>query len=136
MTAPAPAQRILALVVGLAMAANGMAMLFAGVAWYRAVPGVVETGPFNGHFVEDIGAAYLAAGAALAWLGWRPSPTARGAAGAGTAYLGLHAAIHLTGAVIDPHGLAPFIRDFPGVFAPPLLAGAALWRLSRKVAHA
>ena len=68
------AQRLLAAVIGLVMAANGIAMLLAGPAWYAAVPGVTETGPFNPHFVKDIGAAYLTAGAGLAAFAWRASP--------------------------------------------------------------
>jgi hypothetical protein len=45
-------QRALAPLLGAAMAANGLAMLFAGLVWYAAVPGVMGTGPFNGHFVK------------------------------------------------------------------------------------
>ena len=46
--------------MALLLAANGVAMLFASLAWYDAVPGVPATGPFNPHFVRDIGAIYLA----------------------------------------------------------------------------
>jgi hypothetical protein len=46
------------------LAANGAVMLAAGRWWYGAVPGVSETGPYNPHFVKDIGAAYLVVGAA------------------------------------------------------------------------
>jgi hypothetical protein len=59
-------QRALLLLLGAGMAANGLAMLVAGPLWYAAVPGVMATGSFNGHFVKDIGAAYLVAGAASA----------------------------------------------------------------------
>ena len=41
-------------------------MLFTGPFWYQSVPGAAETGPFNPHFVQDIGAAFLVAGLALA----------------------------------------------------------------------
>jgi hypothetical protein len=115
-------KRTLAILLALAMATNGIVMLLAGPWWYGAVPGVPATGPFNPHFVKDIGAAYLVAGAAFAWLGARGSPTARGAAGAGAAFLGIHALIHLTEAVGDPRGLADLLRDFPGVILPALLA--------------
>ena len=53
------------------MGANGVVMLAAGRWWYGAVAGVPETGPFNPHFVKDIGAAYLVVGAAFAWLAAR-----------------------------------------------------------------
>src|SRR5262249_52922948 len=49
----------IAVVVGLALAANGTFMLVAPSAWYGLVPGVAATGPLNAHFVRDIGAAYL-----------------------------------------------------------------------------
>ena len=103
------------------MSLNGLVMLAAGRWWYGAVPGVTETGPFNAHFVKDIGAAYLVAGAAFAWLATSASPAARGAATAAAAFLALHAGIHLAEAVGAPAGLA---RDFPGVIMPALLA---LW---------
>ncbi|MEO8115730.1 MAG: hypothetical protein ABI655_15180, partial [Phenylobacterium sp.] len=53
--------RIIAGALGLLLAANGLYMLFAPAPWYGAVPGVPSTGPFNPHFVRDIGAAYLTA---------------------------------------------------------------------------
>jgi hypothetical protein len=110
----------LAAILALAMGANGLAMLLAGRWWYGAVPGVTETGPFNPHFVKDIGAAYLVVGVALGWLAFRASPAARGAAIAAALFLGLHAAIHLAEAV--PMGMADLARDLPGVFLPALLA--------------
>ena len=59
---------IVAWIVGLGLAANGLTMLAFPDAWYDLVPGVPQTGPFNPHFVRDIGAAYLVAGATLVWL--------------------------------------------------------------------
>ena len=64
--------RYLAGLMGLAFAANGLAMLFASLAWYDTVPGVPTTGPFNPHFVKDIGAIYVACALALGWFAWRP----------------------------------------------------------------
>jgi hypothetical protein len=114
--------RILAAGLALAMAANGLAMLAAGPWWYRAVPGVVETGPFNPHFAKDIGAAYLVVGVAFAWLAARPTAMARGAAVAAAAFLALHGLIHLAEAASDPRGLTDLARDFPGVILPALVA--------------
>ena len=37
-------------------------MLFAGPTWWTSVPGASETGPFNLHFVQDVGAAFEHAG--------------------------------------------------------------------------
>ncbi len=54
--------------MALLLAANGAAMLGAPLAWYDAVPGVPATGPFNPHFVRDIGAVYLACALGLGWF--------------------------------------------------------------------
>jgi hypothetical protein len=120
-------QRLLAFPVGAAMAANGLVMLLAGAAWYAAVPGVMDTGPFNPHFVKDIGAAYVVAGAGLAWFAARASPVARGAAIAGVVFLGLLGVIHRAEAALDPMGSMHLARDFAGVLLPPILGLAALW---------
>jgi hypothetical protein len=117
-------KRIVAGVLAIAMGGNGVAMLAAGRWWYGATPGVTETGPFNPHFVKDIGAAYLVVGVAFAWLALRPSMAARGAAAAAAGFLALHAGVHLADAIGAPHGLADLARSFPGVLLPALLA---LW---------
>src|SRR6476619_8027266 len=52
-------------ILGIALAANGLVMLGAPAAWYAAVPGVAATGPFNAHFIRDIGVAYVLCGASL-----------------------------------------------------------------------
>jgi hypothetical protein len=73
--------------------ADGLVMLFAGPFWWEQVPGVSDTGPFNPHFVEDVGAAYLAAALGLAARAlW---PRAWPAAMAGAVFLAMHALIHL-----------------------------------------
>ncbi len=59
-------KRILAAVLGLLSAANGLVMLAAGRRWYEQAPGVAETGPYNPHFVADIGVAYAVAAATAA----------------------------------------------------------------------
>jgi hypothetical protein len=133
-----PARRLLAAALALVLAGNGIAMLLAGPAWYAAIPGVAETGPFNAHFVKDIGAAYLTAGAGLAAFAWSGSPMARGASAFGILFLGLHGLIHIAEAVGDPHGAAHLARDFAGVLLPPIVALAAVWPglSSRDRAHA
>jgi hypothetical protein len=112
--------RILAAVLALILSANGLAMLFAGLWWYAAVPGVTATGPFNPHFVRDIGAAYLVVGASLTAFAARPRE-ARPAVAAAAAFLILHAAIHVFDAVCGTKPLADMIRDFAGVYLPALI---------------
>jgi hypothetical protein len=117
-----PLKRALSVILALTMGGNGLAMLAAGRWWYGAVPGVVQTGPFNPHFVKDIGAAYLVVGLVFAGFAVRSSPFARGAVAAAAVFLGLHAGVHIADAAGEPGGLADLVRDFPGVFLPALLA--------------
>ena len=58
-------RRSLAAILGALSALNGTTMLLAGPFWYASVPGAAETGPYNPHFVQDIGAAFLIT--ALRW---------------------------------------------------------------------
>ena len=51
--------------VGIISVLNGAGMYFVPGDWFVAVPGVTETGPLNAHFVRDVGAAYVASGAAV-----------------------------------------------------------------------
>jgi hypothetical protein len=86
-------KRILAAILAIIHGVNGLDMLFDGSGWWARIPGVGDTGPFNPHFVQDVGAAFLAAALGLAARAWRPAwwPAAM----AGAAFLAIHAAIHL-----------------------------------------
>ncbi|MEH2502298.1 peptidoglycan/LPS O-acetylase OafA/YrhL [Bradyrhizobium sp. AZCC 1578] len=86
-------RRQLAAILAIPTVLNGLVMLVAGPLWYQTVPGVPDTGPFNPHFVQDIGAAFLVAGLALAARAWRPRYWPAAAAGAG--FLAAHGLIHL-----------------------------------------
>jgi hypothetical protein len=112
------------------LAANGAAMLAQPAAWYHAVPGVIYTGPLNPHFVRDIGAAYLAAAAGLAWRALR-GPSAAPAAQCGALFLFLHAAIHVGETLAGLCGWRQLLADTPGVVLPALLAAALAgpWRM-------
>ena len=107
-------------ILGITLAINGLAMLGWPGGWYQAVPGVPATGPFNPHFVRDIGCAYLAAGAALVWVALRP--VARPAALIAAAFLGVHALVHLWDALAGREHAHNLLVDLPSVFLPPLLA--------------
>src|SRR4249919_844725 len=115
-----PLTRSLAAVLTVMMAGNGLAMLFAGLWWYGVVPGVTATGPFNPHFVRDIGAAYLVVGAGLAAFAWRPR-AAWPALAAAAGFLTLHAAVHVFDAACGTRPLQDVIRDFGGVYLPALI---------------
>jgi hypothetical protein len=116
---------IVALILGLALAANGLIMLGLPAEWYAAVPCVSETGPFNPHFVRDIGVAYLVCGAAL--LCFARTATARPAALAGAGFLSLHALVHLWDAVAGREHAHQLLLDTPPIFLPAVLALWIAW---------
>lgn len=100
---------------------NGLLMMAAPYPWYLAVPGVIQTGAFNDHFVRDVGAAYLACGLGTLLGAWDLRRHA-GAVAVAAAFQGLHAAIHLVTPFCASGPPWPLLaRDFPGVFLPALL---------------
>ena len=101
-------RKILAWVLGAALAANGLFMLGDPAGWYAAIPGVTMTGPLNPHLVRDVGCAYLMAGAALA--AFVVDARARPAALAGAAFLALHAFVHLWDLASGRESLPPLPR--------------------------
>jgi hypothetical protein len=104
------------------LAINGAVMLLAPGWWYPRVPGVLETGPLNGHFVRDIGAAYLACALAMGWALKDPA-RGLGAAAASGGFLTLHAGIHLITPFCGTSLPWPLLlRDFPGVFLPAIIS--------------
>ncbi|MGI9169779.1 MAG: hypothetical protein ACR2FH_06315 [Caulobacteraceae bacterium] len=119
-------KRIVAAVLGLVLGINGLVMLFAGQWWYGAVPGVITTGPYNPHFVMDIGLAYLVVAGALVWRAARPA-AGQGAVVAAAAYLTPHALIHLIHAASHGPFAAEMARDFAGVYLPTLLVAWIAW---------
>lgn len=124
----------LAVLLGLGAAANGAFMLLSPANWYFAVPGVTTTGPFNQHFVRDIGLTFLLVAVAL--LAGVSKPGARVAWwGAATLWLAGHALFHLWEEAVGICGPGALVQDFPAVTLPALLTGALAtwaWRDARR----
>lgn len=114
--------RIAAGLLGLFNTANGLRMVLAPLAWYSITPGVTATGPYNPHFVIDVGLAYLVGGIAFLAFAWRPRLrlVALGASG----FLVMHGLFHLSHALHGP--LATAGVDV-GVAIPALLGLALCW---------
>ena len=111
------------LLLGVGGIVTGLIMLFASEAWFANV--AARTGPFNGHLVQDVGAAFITAGIASAWAArapqWR-TPLATAAA----LFIGLHGVIHLAEVAVGAVSPGHLLEDFPGVYLPALLlAGIA-----------
>jgi hypothetical protein len=96
-------RRIAAGLLGALNACSGFFMLTDGQRWFSITPGALSTGPFNAHFVEDVGVAFIAAGLGLLALSWRTRYWP--AALAGAAFLVFHALIHIVGYAQHPHDL-------------------------------
>ncbi len=117
--------RALLFLLGLFHVLNGAYMLFAPAAWFASVPGVPMTGPFNHHFVQDVGLAFIASGAGLGLgLGATTRPHAGLLALAGATWPVLHALLHIwgwfTGTMGDAHIMA---TEAFGVVLPAALGG-------------
>lgn len=117
---------------GLFLFGNGLFMLGVPSAWYHFVPGVPHTGPFNQHFVRDIGLIQMFLGAAFGIEMIRPASRLELWAAA-TSWLIAHAVLHLWEVAVGICSPSVIVRDFPAVTLPALL-GVALtawaWRSS------
>ncbi|SFJ86281.1 hypothetical protein [Caulobacter sp. UNC279MFTsu5.1] len=110
----------LAAVLGVAALANGVFMLLAPEAWYFAVPGVTTTGPFNQHFVRDIGLIFLFMGAGFLAGALQPRQRLLFWA-APTIWLSGHALFHFWEVAVGICSASVIPRDFPAVTLPAIL---------------
>jgi len=111
----------IAILLGLLALGNGFFMTVAPESWYWLVPGVPDRGPFNQHFLRDIGINYMLIGAAfiygamyrksrlLLWL-------------VPTAWLVSHSIFHVWEVLVGICEPEALIVDFGGVTLPALVA--------------
>ena len=120
------------LVFGLTSVANALWMLVGPMHWYTDIPvAVPDTGPFNPHFVRDIGGAFLTAGISLVWAFFSPRyrfPLVS----MGAVFLGAHALVHAYDTLRGALGHDHWILDLPGVYLPGLLLPLIAYGLGRK----
>src|SRR6187402_3107957 len=121
----------LATVLGLASAVNGLFMLISPANWYFAVPGVTTTGPFNQHFVRDIGLLFLFLGSAF--LLGVVQPHLRVALwGAASLWLAGHALFHFWEVAVGICSPSVIPRDFPAVTLPAIIGlSLTLWAIAQ-----
>jgi hypothetical protein len=119
-----------AAILGLGALANGTYMLLSPAGWYFAVPGVTTTGPFNQHFIRDIGIIFLFLGAAFLIGAARPEYRTI-LWGAASLWLGCHALFHFWEVVAGICGPSALARDFPAVTLPAIVGAAmTLWSIN------
>jgi hypothetical protein len=118
-----------AVLLGVALEANGVFMLWAPESWYFMVPGVTSTGPFNQHFLRDIGLIFLLLGGAFLVGAARPQARVLLWAAA-SIWLSGHALFHFWEVAVGICAPAVLPRDFPAVTLPAIIATAlSLWAI-------
>ncbi|ABS63342.1 conserved hypothetical protein [Parvibaculum lavamentivorans DS-1] len=105
---------------------NALWMLADPQGWYAGVDGVANTGPYNPHFVRDIGMAYLTL-ALLAFAAIRWPAQAVPLVGAGALFLGLHAILHVWDIAAGRLPAEHILMDMPGVFLPVAVSIFLAW---------
>ncbi len=116
-------------IIGVLNLANGIWMLLGPAHWYAHLPaGVPDTGPFNAHFVRDIGAAFTTIGLTFCAAANRPQYRRVVVAGAATFFV-LHALVHVTDMLGGRLHHDHWLIDFPGVFLPAIIL--LVWCLPR-----
>src|SRR5690606_23413928 len=107
-------------------------MLLLPADWYYAIPGVTTSGPFNQHFVRDIGLVFLFVGTAFLVGAARPRVRVVLWATA-SLWLAGHALFHVWEVAVGICGPSDLVRDFPAVSLPALLGlGLTAWALLRE----
>lgn len=100
---------------------NGGWMLFFPLSWYENFPASIpHTGPFNSHFVRDLGVAFLVVAVAF-WWSARNIDRAYSVHLVLTAFFTGHALIHIADIVVGRLPQSHLLIDTPGVFLPALL---------------
>ena len=121
----------LLLVLGAASVVNALWMLAGPMHWYEELPaGVPDTGPFNPHFVRDIGCAFLTVGVAQVWAAfarrWRLPLVSLSAL-----FLVAHAVLHVYDTVVGNLPHSHWWLDLPGVYLPAVVLALCALALHR-----
>lgn len=110
-----------ALFFSVAYLALGSYMIVAPQPWYWAIPGVPDTGPFNQHFIRDIGINFAVIGAGFG-LGALYPRHRIGLWAPAAAWLTGHGLFHIWEVIVGICGPEALARDFVGVTLPGLIA--------------
>jgi hypothetical protein len=125
----------IAILLGLAMLANGLVMLADPWWWYATTPGVGRTGLFNQHFIRDIGLLYAMIGGAFIAGAVRPALRIATWASA-TLWLTGHMIFHFWEVAAGICGSAYLVTDFPAVTLSSLIGmGLTAWAVPMRSAE-
>jgi hypothetical protein len=122
----------LLLLLAATSAANAIWMLANPASWYHDLPAAVpDTGPFNAHFVRDIGVAFVMLALAFAWAAFEPR-WRKPLVGMATVFLAGHALLHLVDTLRGELDGDHWLLDLPGVYLPAIGLVAIAVRLLRR----
>lgn len=100
---------------------NGIEMYFFPAAWFfKLVPGVPETGPYNMHLVMDGGTFFLAVGVGLVFAAIEPRRNAIAVVVAAVAGV-MHSALHIWSHAEGLLSLQHLITEVLGIYIPTIL---------------
>ena len=112
--------------------ANAVWMLLDPAGWFTGLPAAVpDTGPYNSHFVRDLGGAFAVMGGALCWAALRPAARLPVLASVAAFYL-LHALIHATDTFAGRLPRSHWTIDLPGVYLPTAVLLGLAWMALRR----
>lgn len=104
--------------LALVTAANALWMLIAPAHWYHELPAdVPATGPYNEHFVRDIGCAFAVMALALGWAALR-TPARGPLVAIVTLFLVAHAGLHVFDSARGYLPAGHWHHDVAGVYLP------------------
>ena len=122
----------LLLVFGLISLGNAVWMLVAPLHWYQELPAEVpDFGPFNPHFVRDIGCAFATIGFAFLWAALAPARR-YALAVVGAFFYVAHALVHVFDTLREAVEPEHVLIDFPGVYLPAIVLIGAVVALRRR----
>jgi uncharacterized membrane protein len=126
--------KILIWILGAMLLINGVEMFFAPSIWFfRLVPGVPETGPFNAHLVADSGTFFIAVGVGLLIAGFDPRRHIAAVVVAAVANL-FHSILHIYSHEAGLLSLDHLGTEVVGIYLPTLILIAIAIYLARSPA--
>ncbi len=116
---------------GLGNLGNGLFMILAPFTWYTELPaGVPDFGPYNEHFVRDIGCIFITLGLVACAGAW--SPRLRFPAALVLAFFfGAHALVHVFDTARGLVGPEHWLVDLPLTYLPAIIFSAMAWAARR-----
>jgi hypothetical protein len=113
--------KFLYIVFALVSFVNGAWMLLSSESWYTDLPaGVPDTGPYNGHFIRDLGIVFVLISAGFIWCTIHPN-RCKPVLIVITIFFTGHAILHILDLLTNRLPHSHWRIDIPAVFLPALL---------------